>query len=443
MVANSCRVALLIAVALAGADHGRATAQDAGVLQYKVVAGDTLESVARRLMEQPRRYPEIARFNGLRDQDVIQPGQILRIPAPFLKMQADEAVVTAVKGEVTLNGTPPAAGARAGTASALATGADGQVTLRLVDGSEIRLQPASAVNVTEIRRNPVSGARAVLLNLLRGRLETDVAAGKGDNSRFTINTPTAALGVRGTSFRAATEGGNASTEVLEGSVQAAVARAAVDVDRGFGTKAVAGRPPLPPVPLLPAPGLDPLGAMVDTPTPELAFAPVPGAARYRGIVAEDAKFERVVAEGIGTAPLLRAAALRDGQYFFRARAIDAQGLEGWNADGRFRVRANPRPPQVPAAAPGGRLLQPDLGRMEVAFRWEPVADAAAYVLEVASDARFSADVRQFKLTGTRHPVVLPASPRRVVYWRVRSLDAAGEPGPAGAVQSFEMGVSAG
>ena len=36
--------------------------------------------------------------------------------------------------------------------------------------------------------------------------------------------------------------------------------------------------------------------------------------------------------------------------FFRARAIDPQGLEGWNADGGFRVRTNPRAPLVPNSA---------------------------------------------------------------------------------------------
>lgn len=446
-------IALLVGVmvsALGSAQSlAQAPAQTAGDLQYKVLPGDTLEGVARRLMEQPRRYPEIARLNGLGNQDVIQPGKTLRIPAPYLKMLPEEATVAAVKGDVTLAGKPVEPGARAAAGADVVTGTDGQITLRLADGSEVRLQPGTAARLTEIKRNPASGARAYIINLVRGRLDTDVAPGKADNSRFTINTPTAALGVRGTSFRAAAESGSASTEVLEGRVQAAAdvvsgARATVDVSKGFGTKAVAGRAPLPPVPLLDAPGLAPLGAVSDTADPELAFAPVRGAARYRGIVAEDAKFERVVIEAVAPAPALKTAALKDGQYFFRARAIDYQGLEGWNADGRFRVRTNPRAPQVLSAAPPGLLQQPNLARMQVMFNWQPVADAAGgYLLQTAADPQFTSEVREYKLTGTRHPVVLETSPRRVVYWRVRSIDAAGEPGPAGPVQAFEFGVSAG
>ena len=422
-----------------------AAAAAEGDLLYRVVPGDTLEGVARRLMEEPRRYREVGRMNQLKNDDLINPGQTIRIPAPYLRMQAEDATVTAVKGSASISGRAAEVGGRAAAESDIVTGADGQMTLKLADGSEIRVQPGTAARLAEVKRNPASGARAYLINLLRGRLETDVTPSKSANSRFTINTPTAALGVRGTSFRATAEGNSASTEVLEGRVAAIGTRggAGVEVNRGFGTKAEAGKAPLPPVPLLDAPGLQGLSPVADQSDPELTFAAVPGAARYRGIVAEDARFERVVAEAVNTTPSVKAAALADGQYFFRARAIDPQGLEGWNADSRFRVRTNPRPPQVTSAAPGGALQQPSLARMELVFRWEPVADAAGgYTLQIASDRQFTTDVREIKVAVTRHPVVFDASPQRTVYWRVRSLDAAGEPGPAGPVQAFEMGVSA-
>ena len=208
-------MAVLLSVMASAQSLAQAALPTVGDLQYKVIPGDTLEGVARRLMEQPRRYPEIARLNGLGNQDVIQPRMTLRIPAPYLKMQPEDAMVAAVKGDVTLAGKPVEPGARAAAGADVVTGADGQITLRLADGSEVRLQPGTAARLTEIKRNPVSGARAYIINLVRGRLDTDVAPGNGDNSRFTIHTPTAALGVRGTSFRAASESGSASTEVLE------------------------------------------------------------------------------------------------------------------------------------------------------------------------------------------------------------------------------------
>ena len=418
-----------------------APAQGAGDLQHTVVAGDTLLRLADRFMEQPRRYQEIARLNGLGNEDVIKPGQVIRIPAPYLKMQPDEATVASVKGAVTLGGAPASVGGKAGAASEVITGADGQVTLRLADGSEIRLQNNTSAKFSEFKRNPVSGARAVSMRLAHGRVETDVVPGKGEQSRFNITTPTVALGVRGTSFRAAADANSASTEVLEGRVVASVERAAVDVNQGFGTKAASGQAPLPPVPLLPAPGLAPLAALVEVEAPQLQFAAVPGATRYRALVAQDARFERVVSEGVTTAPMLRTVALADGAYFFRARAIDPQGLEGFNADGRFAVRTTPRAPRVPDPAPGGTLSQPTLAKLNLLFRWdaEPAA-SGGYLLQLAADPGFSRDLVEHKLATTQYRITVDSSPRRTVYWRVRSVDASGVPGPSGVTQAFEMGL---
>ena len=135
-----------------------AIAQEGGDLQYKVAPGDTLLRLADRFMEQPKRYREIARLNQLGDENVLKPGQTVRIPAPYLKMQADEARVASVKGTVTLGGAPATVGAKAGAgagagaAADIVTGADGQVTLRLADGSEIRLQNNTSARFTELKR---------------------------------------------------------------------------------------------------------------------------------------------------------------------------------------------------------------------------------------------------------------------------------------------------
>ena len=50
-------------------------------------------------------------------------------------------------------GAPALVGATAGAAAEISTGADGQITLRLADGSEIRLQNNTSVRFTELKRN--------------------------------------------------------------------------------------------------------------------------------------------------------------------------------------------------------------------------------------------------------------------------------------------------
>lgn len=47
---------------------------------YVVKKGDTLQSIAQRLFGDRRRWKEIAKLNGIRDPDRLEPGQRLKIP---------------------------------------------------------------------------------------------------------------------------------------------------------------------------------------------------------------------------------------------------------------------------------------------------------------------------------------------------------------------------
>jgi hypothetical protein len=405
--------------------------------QHTVKPGDTLEALARTLMEEPRRYPEVARHNKMGNQDQLKPGQTVLFPVQYLKMRPMDATVTAVKGAATLNGQSVGPGTKFTGRGDVATGQDGQMTIRLADGSEIRVQTNSKLNLSELKSNEAAGTRSARLDLKEGRLETDVTPNKGSSSRFEVKTPVAVTGVRGTSFRVASEAANAKTEVLEGAVATSTPLGSVGVNQGFGTRADAGQPPAPPKELLAAPALTPLPPIVESNSPTLEVARVNGAARYRAMVALDERFERIVAEGVSDAPALRVAALADGEYFFRARAIDPAGLEGINANGKFRVKANPRAPEIDAPAPPANLVNAE--RIELNFSWRRVAEAlGGYRLEIADNAAFN-NPQSFAVAETNLTVAFAAAPRRQVFWRVQSLDVTGQPGPRGATQGFLLG----
>ena len=48
-------------------------------MNYVVVRGDTLWAIARRFLGNPYRYPELVRESGIREPDLIHPGEIVRI----------------------------------------------------------------------------------------------------------------------------------------------------------------------------------------------------------------------------------------------------------------------------------------------------------------------------------------------------------------------------
>ncbi|MGE0552096.1 MAG: hypothetical protein AB7R55_01575 [Gemmatimonadales bacterium] len=109
--------------------------------------------------------------------------------------------------------------------------------------------------------------------------------------------------------------------------------------------------PLPPVQqLLP---LD--GVVIESPTADLAWYPVPGAARYRVQVAADSSFERPVVEQTVTSPTLPGVRLPIGAYLWRVRAVAEAGDEApWSGHSFLEV-APPEdqapPPEPPRGGP--------------------------------------------------------------------------------------------
>jgi nucleoid-associated protein YgaU len=47
---------------------------------YVVKEGDTLWDIAARFTGDAHKFPSLARHNGIRDPDVIVPGQVIKIP---------------------------------------------------------------------------------------------------------------------------------------------------------------------------------------------------------------------------------------------------------------------------------------------------------------------------------------------------------------------------
>lgn len=213
---------------------GHASAQSAteAELVYSAQRGDTLIGIGTRLLARPADWREVARLNRIRDPDFIVPAQPIRIPLRLLRGQSAPAEVLAAVGDARIAGasTTLAAGATLPEGTRVITGSDGYLTLRLVDGSVLRLQATSEATLAQSR---LLGARGEAghrsqLELARGRVEALVNQVTGGAPRFEIRTPQAVVGVRGTEFRVAADEALTRSEVLSGRV--AVGRSSSDAD---------------------------------------------------------------------------------------------------------------------------------------------------------------------------------------------------------------------
>lgn len=418
---------------------GAMSAPRSDEIAYSVRPGDTLIGIGHALLANPAHWRRLQRRNAVADPYHMPVGKELRIPVALLRTQALGADVIAVAGEANTGGRALAVGDRIGAGSALATGADGHVVLRLPDGSRLVLPARSALRVDTLNGYAGTDAQDVRLKLDGGRLESKVTPQRGPAARYRVDTPTAVIGVRGTEFRVGVDAAaNASrAEVMEGSVAVSVAGAAGrsaterGLPAGFGLVARAGETLPQAVALLPAPPAGALPTLFEEPLLRIPLPEMAGAHGWRIEIAADRADAPVLAGQQLAAGPARIAGLADGDYRMVLRAIDAQGLEGLDTIHAFRLKARPEPPFLGTPGDGGKT-----SAGSIAFAWAQAPQAATYRLQLAAGEDFSAPLAEpagLTETGWRAELV-PGDYR----WRVASVRADGDRGPWSAPARFSV-----
>lgn len=372
------------------------TAGTLPVLEHRIRVGDTLEQLALRYLGDASLWQQLQAHNQGVDPLRLPPGNVLQIPLNLLR--SANANVDFVQGNASLSRRgdsstgaqrpqrtqPLQAGQRLQEGDRLELAPDAFVTVRLADGSSVRIQANSEVTLRQLRRRGRAGSLQSVLQLQQGGLEVDVPAQRRQTQRtLDVLTPVAATSVRGTRFEVHASAQSTTTAVERGQVQM---RAAQHTQRtgqllasGYGMAVHADGQQGKPTPLLPAPALQDLPQLnEDAQWLNLPLPSVPGASAYRVQVMADRDGTQVLRNATVNTPQARFAAVADGQYWLQVRAVDAQGIAGHKASAPLRVKAHPVAPlpQTPApnaiSAAGATQLQ-----------CTPVHEAQAYVLQIA------------------------------------------------------------
>ena len=100
------------------------------------------------------------------------------------------------------------------------TGAGGHVHLRFVDGARLSVRPASRLQVENYSRGGDAGAlTAIKFRLDEGVVRSITGAwGEAERDRFRLNTPVAAIGVKGTDFVVKSDGETTLASVYTGAI---------------------------------------------------------------------------------------------------------------------------------------------------------------------------------------------------------------------------------
>jgi hypothetical protein len=408
---------------------------------YKVSHGDTLIEVGRQFLNDPDAWPQVQKLNQIANPRRLVPGTFIRIPLGLLNQKATVAEVVFVQGQAKVKHAARAefelvvVGAQINAGDVLQTAADSSLTLRFSDGSRLLLVPSSEVSVVHLLAVGRAGVPSVRMQLQEGTTELRVSPAPSAKRSFEVQTPAVNLGVRGTDFRARVEDAKkqAWLEVLEGSVAAQAGGAAALVSGGQGLRAEQNKPLQPIKPLLAAPDFSSTSARIGRLPIRLNWTPLAGASSYRAQIFAHDKLDSLLAQGSSTQPSAKWADLPDGSYVLRVRAVDANGLEGRNADHAFVLKARPEPPFTISPVSGGNVYG------EVAsLGWTSSAAAERYRVQVAR-----ADDRDFKasvvdtanVTQARYDAALAPGEYQ---WRVASLAKDNDQGPFGDAQKFTL-----
>ena len=278
-----------------------AGASDVEVI-YSTRAGDTLIGLEKRFLTAPFGWKGLQSRNHISDPARMPVGSQLRIPEAWLRVEPRSARVLAVQGDVTVDGRRLAVDETLPGGSRLSTGDGAFVTLLMPDDSRLTVQPGSLARLDKVQGFRGFEGQDTRVYLERGRVETTVTSQRGPAARYQVRTPTAVVGVRGTAFRVGsdTSAGTAQAEVTGGEVRMSPPGAgpATALPAGFGAVARAGAAIPAPRPLLRAPQLDAMPAVLERVAMQFPFAAVEGAVRYRAQLARDEAFNDVVMDGV-------------------------------------------------------------------------------------------------------------------------------------------------
>ena len=408
---------------------------------YTTVKGDSLWNVSERHLDKVTRYLQLKKINGIKNPYHMQPGTQIRIPMKWIKNNSVPAEILSVQGNAELllaNGNflyKLSPGTLIHLGDHLKSGNDSSVAVKFADNSILTLHSDSSIRFDHLSAHGVTGMVDSRLHLLEGRMDTRVIPASGPGSRFEIKTPSAISAVRGTEYRALVipESQSSNIEVLKGKVLVTGAQKKKLINAGFGTQVVKGKPPIAPRKLLEPPVFNNIDEILRSIHFLVSWEPVDGAVQYRIELAANNHFNTIIWQEFSEYTRAALPDLPDGAYSIRVRGVDKSGLEGKSAIQAIRIDARPQAP-VQLKPVENFIIRGKVPELQ----WTASSEADRYKIEIASDAEFKQQLLKRVDIDTTHFTASELAATGKYYWRITSIAANGEVGPAGAIRSYEI-----
>lgn len=332
-VTFSCIINVPIAIA--------ATRNDDSIV-YVVKSGDTLINLGQRYLNNVNAYRIVQKSNRIDNPRALPVGKPLRIARNLLRYQSVSAKIVSVRGNVLVGSSTVATGQMVSEGAHLKTSASSFVTLSLPNGSRVSMPSNSDLRIRMLRMYALGGALDYDFDVAKGGASTNVTPLKSADDRYRVRTPRAVSAVRGTEFQVRYDdaANREFAEVIEGALAVSTGTNGLTaLPAGNGLTLPAAGDVIQEA-LLPQPMLEDPGKIQANPELHFTIRPRANETGYRLIWAADAGFVDQIAEITVASGEAKLAGIGDGNYFVRARAISANGIQGMPVTYAFKRRLN-------------------------------------------------------------------------------------------------------
>ena len=400
---------------------------------YTVQPGDNLSTFSQNILDTTKRWPEVARYNKLKDPQVIKPGQVLRIQLPWLKNYPAEARIESLSGVVTLNGQPAKVGDMVVAGAHLETAAGANVRLSLPDGSTLNVLEQTQLEAGELTKKKQQGYFSAVFRLVTGRIDAIKQKYPDGQSPLRIEALHGSIGVRGTHFRMGQEQGNTLAEIEHGLVAFGDAALAPPIALTAAQGSVGDGVHVPVmIPLLPAPQFPDMSQDFPPASMQFNMPTLLGAKGYRGELASDAGFAQMLAPVSAEGELIKISGLAEGEYWLHLRAVDEHGLQGMTATTRFVVKQHVAPPAMKIALKPTSLSFVG-NRLRIDWQGEPELN---YQCQMSASHDF--DFPLVDIIVKNNELSIPSPDKGRYFVRVRGINAEGIKGDWSEELAFDV-----
>ncbi len=216
---------------------------------YKVKEKDTLTKISKEQLNDPKKWREFLKFNKIDNPNLIKPGLELKIPDSLAKKSPENnpiAKIDKLTGNATIQSKEGVLNAKIGAllhfGEIVTTEAQSAVEINYFGDPEviINLKQNSSLKIKQnkIKTSELSFGEALFFVF---RKKT------GDDTVFTVTTPSANAGVRGTVFGVSSDKEETSKySCLSGTVDVSAQGKTVKLITGYGTIVKKGEAPMEP-----------------------------------------------------------------------------------------------------------------------------------------------------------------------------------------------------